>query len=130
MRVSYGGMPASTFTVRSRRKEPSCLSDMQGFQIWVDGLLLAEASSLNEVVIVDGGRPIFIDSDLVLCGRSDYSPNRYFDGKVAHLSIFDTALDNSTVRRSPLSACTMQPASATRGGFHSPFVPYAKALPA
>lgn len=84
----------------------------QGYQIWIDGILKAIASSTNEFSDVDGGRPIFTDSDLIVCGRSDKGLNRYFDGKVAHLSIFDYSLDNTTVRtlsagcRSPCIWCT------------------------
>ena len=72
---------------------------MQGYQIWVDGILLATADSANEIGTVDGGDPIFVDGDLVLCGRSDFSSDRFFNGKIAHMAIFDYPLDNATVRR-------------------------------
>ena len=36
-------------------------------------------------------------SQIALCGRSDYATERFFDGKIAHFTLYDQAIDNNTV---------------------------------
>ena len=72
---------------------------LQGFQIWVDGLLMAQTD-------LNGGQPFANVSTIVLCGRSDLAPERFFDGKIAHFALYDQAIDNNTVR---LQATTRTP---------------------
>ena len=38
-------------------------------------------------------------STVVLCGRSDLYPGRFFNGLITQLSVFDTALGPNEVRR-------------------------------
>lgn len=47
---------------------------------------------------VDGGAPLARSAvDVVLCGRSDRSASRFFDGRVAQLALFDEALAPAAV---------------------------------
>ena len=74
---------------------------LQGYQIWMDGLLMAQTD-------LNAGRPIVNVSSVVLCGRSDLATGRFFDGRIAHFTVYDQALDNNTVR-------TPKPLQAPRG---------------
>lgn len=42
--------------------------------------------------LVSGGDPMFLDSPITLCGRVDLEPSRFFSGRLAELTIFDTDL--------------------------------------
>ena len=41
---------------------------------------------------VDGGKPLDIDGNMVLCGRSDDTAQRGYTGSLAELAIWNTAL--------------------------------------
>ena len=41
---------------------------------------------------VDGGKPLEIDGDMVLCGRSDDTAQRGYTGSLAELAIWNTIL--------------------------------------
>ncbi|KAK9815241.1 hypothetical protein WJX72_000491 [[Myrmecia] bisecta] len=83
-----------------------------GFQVYIDAKPAATlppkgydatAQTMDglpypDPVHIDGGNPIFADSgDFFLCGRSDEDPLRHFSGHLAHLGIYDTALDATSV---------------------------------
>lgn len=46
---------------------------------------------------VDGGDPLVLDGNPVLCARSDDPVGRHYDGELAHLSLFDVALEEEQV---------------------------------
>lgn len=46
---------------------------------------------------VDGGKPLEIDGDIVLCGRSDETAQRGYTGSLAELAIWDTAITAAQV---------------------------------
>eukprot|EP00216_Chloropicon_sp_CCMP2111_P006625 CAMPEP_0198234118 /NCGR_PEP_ID=MMETSP1446-20131203/211_1 /TAXON_ID=1461542 ORGANISM="Unidentified sp, Strain CCMP2111" /NCGR_SAMPLE_ID=MMETSP1446 /ASSEMBLY_ACC=CAM_ASM_001112 /LENGTH=1741 /DNA_ID=CAMNT_0043914847 /DNA_START=161 /DNA_END=5386 /DNA_ORIENTATION=- len=85
-----------------------------GFEVYIDGSLggsyptpeLEEfltnhskhAGGLLPQFRVDGGvQPMDINDGIYLCGRSDRDSKRHYDGKLAHLSIFDQPLGNEQV---------------------------------
>lgn len=41
---------------------------------------------------VDGGNPLLLDGDVVLCARGDDPAGRHFDGRLAYLSLYDVPL--------------------------------------
>lgn len=43
---------------------------------------------------IDGGDPLLLDGNVVLCSRSDDPAGRHYDGRLAYLSLYDTALDD------------------------------------
>jgi hypothetical protein len=47
--------------------------------------------------LVSGGDPMFLNSPITLCGRVDLNADRFFDGRLAELSIFDNALTRPQV---------------------------------
>lgn len=60
--------------------------------MYVDGVLRGSLQAPRAYFHVDGGDPMNIKSDIVLCGRADHAPGRTFDGKIAQLAFFDDAL--------------------------------------
>ncbi|KAK9797358.1 hypothetical protein WJX73_002152 [Symbiochloris irregularis] len=73
-------------------------SGSAGYQIYVDGIWKAELNTTNAPLsVADVGQPIYAGGTMVLCGRSDYGASRFFDGRVAQLSIYDYALSNTTI---------------------------------
>lgn len=46
---------------------------------------------------MDGGKPLEIDGDIVLCGRSDETAQRGYTGSLAELAIWDTAITAAQV---------------------------------
>ncbi len=60
--------------------------------MYVDGVLRGSLQAPRAYFHVDGGDPMNIKSDIVLCGRADRAPGRTFDGKIAQLAFFDDAL--------------------------------------
>ena len=46
----------------------------------------------------DGGRPMMLDGKMVLCSHSDPTFNRHYNGGIAQLSIYDSALQPAEVR--------------------------------
>lgn len=47
---------------------------------------------------MDGGDPVLLDGNPVLCARSDDPSGRHYDGQLAYLSLHDTALEEGQVR--------------------------------
>jgi hypothetical protein len=79
----------------------------KGYEVYVDGARRASIGggsglttsgdgpakvTAGDYFTVGGGAPLNIGSDIVLCGRSDSATARFFDGRVAQLSLFDTGL--------------------------------------
>ena len=71
--------------------------NMQGFEIFVDGMYMAALTAPQTFFDVSAGDPLDIDGPVMLCGRSDQLNARFFDGKIAQFSLFDNALTNQTV---------------------------------
>jgi hypothetical protein len=46
---------------------------------------------------IDGGDPIYLDSNITLCGRGDKTGSRAFTGRLTSLYIFDDALSPAQV---------------------------------
>ncbi|PRW58639.1 hypothetical protein C2E21_2984 [Chlorella sorokiniana] len=76
----------------------------KGYRLFLDGMLVNEiqegvsyTTPEGFPIPVDGGDPILLDGNVVLCVRSDDPTGRHFDGRVAYLSLFDEALDDSQV---------------------------------
>ena len=62
----------------------------QGYEVWIDGIFMARTKRT-------GGEPILNVTELVLCGRSDLGAQRFFDGRIAHLAVYDVAINSATV---------------------------------
>lgn len=77
------------------------VSNVQGFAVYVDGTLHGNLTSPQEFFHVDGGDPINLDGEIVLCGRSDKQTSRFFEGRVAQLALFDAYLEDYEVLSSP-----------------------------
>ena len=45
----------------------------------------------------DAGRPMQLDGKIVLCGHSDTTFHRNYNGAISHLSIYDNALNETQV---------------------------------
>ncbi len=39
-----------------------------------------------------GGDPADLDGNIILCGRTDRDADRFFNGSIAHLALFDSAV--------------------------------------
>lgn len=71
----------------------------KGFEIYVDGEQVSSVDS-NTIyrdangnrLAVTGGDPLELEGDIVLCGRNDLDPSRFFSGNIAHLMIFNESL--------------------------------------
>lgn len=74
-----------------------CDYTLQGFQIFVDGMYMAALSNPQQIFSVSAGDAMDIDGPIVMCGRFDQANARFFDGKIAQFSLYDSALTNSTV---------------------------------
>ena len=48
---------------------------------------------------VDGGQPMSIDGDIVLCGRSDGDAQQGYSGQLAELAIWDQTLSEVNVAK-------------------------------
>jgi hypothetical protein len=46
---------------------------------------------------IDGGDPILLDGNVVLCVRSDDPEGRHYDGRLAYLGLYDVALNETQV---------------------------------
>lgn len=52
---------------------------------------------------ITGGDPFKPGGRIYLCGRFDQNPDRFFDGELAHLGLFSTALTEEKVLISAFS---------------------------
>ena len=59
--------------------------------------VIALAGSDGVKKLVSGGDPMFLNSPITLCGRVDLNADRFFDGQLVELSIFDSALTRPQV---------------------------------
>ena len=41
---------------------------------------------------VTGGGPMAVAGPMVLCARSDLSPNRFYSGRIANLGVYNTSI--------------------------------------
>ncbi len=80
----------------------------QGFAVYVDGVLRGALQAPRAYFHVDGGAPLNVTGDWVLCGRADGAAGRTFDGRIAQLSFFDNAL-SAFEARPPLAAARTWP---------------------
>ena len=46
---------------------------------------------------LDGGDPIYLRGNIFLCSRSDRDPDRFFSGSIAQLSLYNEALNASSI---------------------------------
>ncbi len=47
---------------------------------------------------VTGGDPLRINAPITLCARSDLDPQRFYNGKLANLGIYDSQLTAAQIR--------------------------------
>lgn len=71
--------------------------------MYVDGILRGVLQAPRAFFHVDGGDPMNITSDIVLCGRADHAPGRTFKGKISQLAFFNDALSSFQARYSALA---------------------------
>ncbi len=76
----------------------------QGYAVYVDGVLRGALQAPRAYFHVDGGAPLNVTGDWVLCGRADGAAGRTFDGRIAQLSFFDNALSAFEARPHPAAA--------------------------
>jgi len=74
----------------------------KGYSIYVDGILggkapPAFASVVDTKIAVDGGDPLVPKGKMYLCGRNDLNKERHFGGRLAHLSLYDSALEGDQI---------------------------------
>ncbi|EFN59099.1 hypothetical protein CHLNCDRAFT_137883 [Chlorella variabilis] len=76
----------------------------RGYRMYLDGQLAGEVAEGRSYVSpegfpipIDGGDPMLLDGNVVLCVRSDDPGGRHYDGQLAHLGLHDTALDETQV---------------------------------
>ncbi|GAB4817823.1 hypothetical protein N2152v2_004869 [Parachlorella kessleri] len=76
----------------------------RGYRLFIDGQLAAEVAPGVAYVdgdgyakAITGGDPILLDGDIVLCGRADLNQDRFFNGHIANLMIFNTSLSAEQV---------------------------------
>ena len=77
---------------------------------------------------VGGGSPLAIDANITLCTRSDGDADRFYDGRLTQLSVYDGALDGttiamllSTVHACSLSSCVVHKSAETTPGMKASF---------
>ncbi|KAK9839475.1 hypothetical protein WJX81_004373 [Elliptochloris bilobata] len=98
------------------------LASAQGYAVYVDGFLRGALQAPRAFFHVDGGDPMNITSDIVLCGRADHAPGRTFNGLISQLAIFNDALSAFQVRQmyaavmGRLPAAYLAPAAAPAVG--------------
>jgi len=109
----------------------------KGYVMYLDGVQVAGINSTVPIMAsngqplhVDGGDPMNLTGNIILCSRSDDPSERHFDGYLAYLSMWDSALNaqqvsalNSTVAQKagqvatdplPTGPVTEAPALSTR----------------
>lgn len=76
----------------------------KGIALYIDGQLVAQTqpgvdymNSAGRIATADGGNPISLNGTLTLCARADLNSQRFYSGRLAHLRIFDFALNDSQV---------------------------------
>ena len=80
---------------------------------------------------MDGGLPIFLDGNITLCARADLSATRFFSGRVAELSLYNSALTSAQVHTPiqaggpPPPSSPVTPAASATSACSSPVTPAA-----
>eukprot|EP01025_Chloroclados_australasicus_P044240 TRINITY_DN4782_c0_g1_i1.p1 TRINITY_DN4782_c0_g1~~TRINITY_DN4782_c0_g1_i1.p1 ORF type:complete len:770 (+),score=55.11 TRINITY_DN4782_c0_g1_i1:95-2404(+) len=71
-----------------------------GYSVYIDGFLAADHGIYNSGPDgqVNGGDPIYLDSDIHLCGTTGNNPDRYFNGLVYQLSLYDQTLTAQNIQ--------------------------------
>ncbi|KAL4430893.1 hypothetical protein ABPG75_006149 [Micractinium tetrahymenae] len=144
--ISYGDGPRSVPANQSLftgawhmvtvTSQPGIPGAVKGYRLYVDGRLVNQLSAGTSYytpeglsIPVDGGDPILLDGNPVLCARSDDPSGRHYDGQLAYLSLFDSALDEGQVQELyETVAATMMwkvvaPTTAAAPGSELPIVP-------
>jgi hypothetical protein len=77
----------------------------KGLRMYVDGELVSETSSLENLRDssgglhpATGGRPLILDGTLTLCARADMNADRFYSGNLANLRIYNSALNEFQVK--------------------------------
>jgi len=80
-----------------------------GYRMYLDGQLAADLNAQNVPpgLNVDGGDPMTLDGNIILCSRGDDPEERHIDADMAYLSMWDVAL-NATQIESLFSAVNQQ----------------------
>lgn len=60
-------------------------------------LSLPFVSSGNNASTADGGGPMLLNGEIVLCSRDNLTDDRHFSGSLAHLALFDAALTTQQI---------------------------------
>ncbi|KAL4548009.1 hypothetical protein Ndes2526B_g07220 [Nannochloris sp. 'desiccata'] len=70
-----------------------------GYRMYVDGQLAADlnAGNVPPGLNVDGGDPMVLDGNIILCSRGDDPEERHVDADIAYLSMWDVALNATQV---------------------------------
>jgi hypothetical protein len=97
--VDDGGWHMVTLTTLGRGEK--------GYALYVDGRLAGElnggamAANGSAIVVPIGGEPALMTGPVFLCARSDLSTSpegdRYYDGQVTHLMLFDKSLEGRQI---------------------------------
>ena len=69
----------------------------EGYAVYLDGVPVARMTETNAVEGRPDGGGAFAPSPITLCGRSDGQPDRHFEGRLAHLQVWDQALDAAQI---------------------------------
>ncbi len=87
-----------------------------GYRMYHDGQLVADLSAQtvppvepgsSELLHVDGGDPMALDGNVILCSRGDDPEQRHIDADIAYLSMWDVSL-NETQLQTLYSAVNQQ----------------------
>jgi len=96
-----GDMPSSKFTFNDQMWHMVTVTTLpsrkNGIDVYVDGFLAYSEKRDGSSTKTVGGSPIFLPKDLRLCGRSDGARNANFEGRLAHLMLFDEPLGPGAV---------------------------------
>ncbi|CAD7700381.1 unnamed protein product [Ostreobium quekettii] len=71
----------------------------KGFSLYIDGKIAGKMAEEEPNQEAEGGDPVNLSGEIFLCSRTDQSPQRLFNGKLAHLALFDERLSPPDVMR-------------------------------
>ncbi|KAL4426385.1 hypothetical protein ABPG77_004679 [Micractinium sp. CCAP 211/92] len=123
--------------------QPGTPGAVKGYRLYLDGRLVNQLSDGTSYytpgglsIPVDGGDPILLDGNPVLCARSDDPSGRHYDGRLAYLSLFDSALAEGQVRELYETVAAVMalgpaptPATAPAPGSELPIIPTQRSGP-
>ena len=91
-----GERPSSNFSFNDQMWHMVTVTTLpsrnNGIDVYVDGFLSYSEKRDGSSRKPAGGSPIFLPKDLRLCGRSDGARDANFEGRLAHLMLFDEPL--------------------------------------